>query len=111
MGNFFKWLVYKIKHSNFGRWFANIRASRKAKREAKRLAELAGKQKKKNQTADQSLSEIEGDSEFNMDDLNSRWKGMIQDDSSGQTESPKRKKRIIRKVNKIFKRKKKGTKN
>lgn len=41
--NLFRWLAYKVRHSSFGRWFKNIRESRKAKQEAERLEKLAAK--------------------------------------------------------------------
>lgn len=103
------WLVYRIRHSRFGNWFVNLRETRKAKREAKRLAELAGKQKTKG-GEEQSLSETEGDHVWHAEDF--KWEGMLEDDSGGESERPKGKKKSrrkmkkIRKVKKLFKRKK-----
>ncbi|OEH80124.1 hypothetical protein cyc_03189 [Cyclospora cayetanensis] len=97
--NLFKWILYKITHSRFGRWFKDLKESRKAKKEAARLAALSSGTKKKRkiglgkwrrkgkggtetvpeaQQETESLSEAEGNTDFNVGQLEGQWEDMFE---------------------------------
>ncbi|KAL8433929.1 hypothetical protein Efla_001831 [Eimeria flavescens] len=83
--NLFKWIVYKIRHSKFGRWFVKLRESRKSKQEAKRLAELAGKQAEASGSEEGSVGDLESDT-YPVDTI--EWDGMF---DTGNEETPPKK--------------------
>ncbi|CDI75997.1 hypothetical protein, conserved [Eimeria praecox] len=47
LANLWRWMVYKIQHSRFGRWYRKIRKGKKNAREAKKLEQLMKGEKDK----------------------------------------------------------------
>lgn len=104
-------MIYKIRHSSFGRWYKKIKEGRKNEREAKRLEKLMkGEQKgprrskkrgkgssRRSIRDDADQCELETDSAFDLQSLSEQFSDIADDSELSSQGGSKRRKKGSRK--------------